>query len=345
MSATRTKKARKQEVGSFNDKAKPAPLSSAQKSKVAPGSSYETLESRFPQVKALSGMDQKSPFHSLTADDHTKEVASNLLEEDAVSSLGDRIKAVVVMAAYFHDIGKTDPNIQKTDEETGKMSYSGHEKSSAAMMEEILPDLDVDENEAQMIVAIVKNHGLALRLKDTFAQNDQPKGKALKAYGKFVKAAKEMPGSDSKEGVLKNASIMLAFCRADTSASVNAVTRDENPEMVKRIENDISQLNTLEMAMPAIVEAVERKDKGDQKAGVVKQGDKYVCPKPKEKKGPSYDMKALSAAIRENGIPEKAMGALSKSPNEKALFANLKKAGLEEHYESIKNLAEQHRKN
>ncbi len=312
--------------------------------KVGPGTAYSDLEKRFPQVKALKGMDQHSPFHSLTADEHTQEVASNLLGEDVFAALNDREKSVVVTAAYLHDIGKADPEGRKENPETGKISYPGHEKVSARLAEGMLPEFDLTESEKGILMTLVEHHGSTLQVMDSFSQNDQPKGKKLKPYTKFIDNIKRMPGSGDRQGFESNLSLMLAFSRADVKAGVNIMTAEDNPEIVSRIEKSLENLDRFEKAIPAIVEAVEKKEQGIQTAAVVRKDDTYVCEAESKSGGKKsgYDMKALSSAFKKAGIPSKTLGILKKAPADE-LRSSLETAGYGEFTESIERILAKHR--
>lgn len=89
---------------------------------------------------------------------------------------------------------------------------------------------------------------------------------------------------------------------------------------MEKIRKDNESLAQLERALPAIVEAVMGKRSGVQQAGIVKDGSAYSYKDYGEKKagGPSYDMAGLAKALKEEGIPPKALGIIQKAADDPA---------------------------
>ncbi len=54
--------------------------------KLPVAASYEDLERALPEVAAMKGFDQRSDFHSLTLDDHTKELVRHMEENPFIQN-------------------------------------------------------------------------------------------------------------------------------------------------------------------------------------------------------------------------------------------------------------------
>jgi putative nucleotidyltransferase with HDIG domain len=310
------------------------------------GMTYRQLEALFKEVEALKGMDQENVHHSLTADRHTEEVAVNLSKEPAYCALSKEEKDWATLATYLHDIGKGHPDGRQEDEENGGVKYAGHAKVSAALAEGILPHFDISEEGKAFVLTMVKNHTTLLELIDPFQKDDQPKRKQLGTYDDFLSELKEMPGSESSEGLLRNVRLMLAFARADVKAGVDEKTALQRPDMVKEIGKNVKILDRMEMAFPAIIEAVAKRREGVQKAGIAKKGNKYVY-KDYGEDPAGYDMAALSKAFGKR-IPKFVLGMVRKMSvgeiSEEEFLMELEKRNLGEHIPEIKELLVQHRK-
>ncbi len=277
-----------------------------------PACTYQALENLFPAVAALRGMDQKTPFHTLTADMHTQEVARNLAKQPVFNELSLDERGLATLAAYLHDIGKGNPE-GRQECEGGRVMYVGHEAAGARLArEEVLPHMELDGARLDFVLAVVGGHGIPLRLIEVFQNNDQPKGSQLAAYEEFVASVDRMQGSETAEGRMRNLRLMLAFCRSDIGATVSEETAPSNSELVSRIEQDTATLERLESALPAIIEALTQKKKGRQQAGIALEDGKYRYNDFDARI--AYDTKAISQALRGMGIHPKALGILQKTP-------------------------------
>jgi hypothetical protein len=249
--------------------------------------SYDELERAIPEVAAMKGLDQRSDFHSLTLDEHTKEFVRVLENNPFVSNHPKR--DLILLIGKLHDLGKTSPEgVQVHPKDPNKRQYVGHEKASEQMVRALLPKyFSLSETDLELVSRLVGLHASALNLVGNFQTNDQPKGGDLKSYDQFIAQIEEIPGDLSLEDKMR---ILFAINRADKMAGTNPASDSSNPKVQdirSKSEKQVSTLDKLEKALPALIAAVQGKRSGDQKAGVVLVGDTYMynrlAPQPETK--------------------------------------------------------------
>ena len=307
----------------------------------------EKLEKIIPEVRAMRGFDQRSDFHSLSLDDHTKKVYEALSQDSFVSALSEKDRSLVLLAGSLHDLGKVSPagsQIHPNDPE--KRQYVGHEKESEQIVREILPRyFDLEPADIDFVARIAGLHASALNLVNNFEKNREPKGKDIKAYDKFFSEVESIPGDIDIENKMR---IVFAFNKADKMGGFNDQS-DKNDDKVKRImENSNSQvaiLEEMEKALPALIEAIKAKRSGNQQARIIFENGEYKYSKPEEKKKEKMpiEVKRLGGLLRNKTkeVAEVYETLKSKKDNEK-VFQNMvngmlrKKIGLsDEQIEAI----------
>lgn len=238
---------------------------------------YEELEKMIPEMAAMKGLDQKSDFHALTLDEHTKEMGAHLEKDEFLMSLPQEARDLIELAGKLHDLGKTSSDgAQVNPKDPEKRQYIGHEQQSEKMIREILPKhINLSEVELDFVAKLAGMHASALNLVNNFEKNNQPKGKDLGAYDNFLKRVEALPCNLSANDKMK---IVFALNKADKLAGYNEQS-DRNSEKVKKIiENAQKQITTLvemEKSLPALIEAIDAKRNGDQKAGIVFESGGY----------------------------------------------------------------------
>lgn len=238
--------------------------------------SFEQLAAAIPEVGAIVGMDQRSDYHSLTLDEHTLEVVRRLAANPLMADHPKR--DLILLAGFLHDVGKTSPKGQQVhSKDPGKKQYLGHEKESARMIAEILPRhfVDISKEDRELVVKLAELHGAALNLIGNFTANNQPRGKNLGAYDRFIAEVEQIPGGFELEEKIR---IIFALNRADKSAGYNDASDRADPKVqniMARSAKEIQGLDELEKALPVLVQAVMNKRNGDQEAGVVCEGGVY----------------------------------------------------------------------
>lgn len=253
--------------------------------------SYEELEQRIPEVARMKGFDQRSDFHHLTLDEHTKMLVSNLEQDSAVQGLSERIKNLILLAGSFHDLGKADDaGRQVHPKDPEKRQYVGHEAVSARIIREIAPKyLEIEENEVEIVAQLAGLHASALVLVNNFKNEKQPKGKSLKAYDNLVAKVEEIPLDLSIE---EKMDLVIAFNRADLLAG----------KAVGRV-GGVEDIDELRKAMPAIIKAIMGRRAGDNNAGITTIEGAYVYQAPtvfsKEAKPIPNELKTLGRVLRD----------------------------------------------
>ena len=251
--------------------------------KLPVAASYEDLERALPEVAAMKGFDQRSDFHSLTLDDHTKELVRHMEENPFIQNHPKR--DLILLAGKLHDLGKTSPEgqqVHKKDPE--KRQYVGHEKESEKMVREILAKrFELAEEDLEFVAKLTGLHASALNLVNNFQTESEPKGKALKAYDEFMKKVEEIPGDMDLESKMR---IVFAFNRADKMSGYNEKS-DINDEKVKDIiaksKAQVETLDEMVKALPALIAAIIGRRSGDQTAGISKtESGEYVYKKTRD---------------------------------------------------------------
>lgn len=237
--------------------------------KLPTNASYEELERHVPEVSSMKGVDQRSDFHILTLDEHTRQLGRNL-ESDAFVAKHPK-RELILLAGKLHDIGKMSPEGQQIHpKDPEKRQYKGHEKESERMVRELLPrHFDLSQEDQDFVARLTGLHASALNLVNNFQDDNQPKGNALKAYDEFMAKVEEIPVDMDLEEKMR---IIFAINRADKGAGYNAESnlQDEKTRTVKdKADKQIAVLNEMEKALPALVKAVIARRGGDQTAGIL----------------------------------------------------------------------------
>lgn len=231
--------------------------------------SYEQMEAVIPEVARMKGFDQKSDYHHLTLDEHTKMLVSNLEQDLAVQILPERIKSLILLAGNFHDLGKADEEGQQVHpKDPEKRQYVGHESVSARIIREIAPQyLQIEENEVEIVAQLAGLHASALSLVNNFKNEKQPKGKSLKSYDNLIAKVEAIPLDMLIE---QKMDLVIAFNRADLLAG----------KVVDRVAG-VEDIDELRKAMPAIIQAIIGRRNGDNNAGITIIGGQYIYQEPK----------------------------------------------------------------
>lgn len=305
-----------------------------------PDISYTDLERSFPEVIAMKGYDQRAPLHYLPLDQHTQEVDKQLSNDRNIQLLNPRERIMLSLAAKLHDIGK--PNTAtENPKKPGFNNYIGHEIESARITKDILTQFTLTEIERRWIVDIVRLHSASLNLTNAFSQNEEPKGKQMGAYEKFIAEIEQMPGSETQTGLEQNLHIMIAFTRADIHALANDQVRTERNQVAQEIDTQVNFLYHLESALPAILHAVELRKKGIQNAGIVKKDNSYEAVY-EEMPGTRFDMKSVSVFFNKNSLPIKYLKVVAGGSNISQIIENLRNSEMsKEQVEIVKKHLEE----
>lgn len=264
--------------------------------------SYEQMETFIPEVGAMKGYDQKSEYHDLTLDEHTKQLVKNLESDPYVQGLPEQVRNLLILAGKLHDTGK--PVVAHPKEgKPGLMGYKEHEIESEKIVRRILPEyFDLSESEIDFVAKLAGLHAAAMDQIENFKRNPEPQGKALKAYDNFIAKVEEIPAK--KLSLDEKMRIILALNRADKQAQYNETSDLSDPKVQaikERVDSSLVVLSDLESAMPALIKAVQGRRAGDQKAGIILKDGQYVYNKEiAPKKAPIPDeLKPLGGILRD----------------------------------------------
>lgn len=132
-------------------------------------------------------MDQQTPHHKHNLMNHTLLTMKNINNICREEEMSDKERALMTMSAMFHDIGKLDPNIvAEHSHNPGQMTYYGHEKASADIVDIVLKRLGIG-SDRNFVSTIVKYHMRPHKQMPT-----------PKAIGKFIRDTNLMEGSEAK---------------------------------------------------------------------------------------------------------------------------------------------------
>ncbi|MBT5502855.1 HD domain-containing protein [Candidatus Falkowbacteria bacterium] len=254
--------------------------------KLGVDASYEQLEAAIPEVEAMKDFEQLNDFHSLTLDQHTKRLGSNLEEDEFVKGLPKKQRELLLLAGKLHDLGKVSPEgHQVHPKDPEKRQYLGHENESDRIIREVLPKhFELSSEDIDFVAKMAGLHASALTLMTNFAQNNEPKGKKLKSYDKFVARAEEIPGDME---LIDKMRMIFALNKADKGAGYNESSDMADPkvENIKKLSDEgIAALNELEKALPALLAAIQGRRGGDNTAGIAFKDGEYVYEKPEVEK-------------------------------------------------------------
>jgi tRNA nucleotidyltransferase/poly(A) polymerase len=114
------------------------------------------------QLKGFNSfdMDQNNKHHIDNVLEHTLKVVKNYNEILQADNVGNEERAKLLMAAFFHDLGKLDPAIKGIKEVEGKLynNYHGHEDVSASVAKKILEALKASNEDIQLISTVCQEH-------------------------------------------------------------------------------------------------------------------------------------------------------------------------------------------
>jgi tRNA nucleotidyltransferase/poly(A) polymerase len=116
---------------------------------------------RGPGMEETLGIrqDQRNEHHRLDLLDHTVEIVRNLNQLLHQRGESAKLRALMNLAALFHDFGKMHPDgRQEHPQKPGQMMYAGHERVSARLAEEVLKAIGVGSADRALVTKIVVLH-------------------------------------------------------------------------------------------------------------------------------------------------------------------------------------------
>lgn len=100
---------------------------------------WDALLRLFPILDVMKGIEQSPKYHREgNVFNHTKMVVEQMIESDSWRIQDRYSRSILFLSALFHDVGKID----KTIEEDGVLTSSGHSASGARLIRQILWDYD-----------------------------------------------------------------------------------------------------------------------------------------------------------------------------------------------------------
>lgn len=113
-----------------------------------------------PELKNVMGLLQNYPPHYDTVDEHIRKVVAEMKNLDYYKKVSDEKKDILLLAAYFHDIGKGPK--EKWDKEMMTYPYIDHPADAIPMLERILTEeIEIlSEKEIRIICMLVIYHDI-----------------------------------------------------------------------------------------------------------------------------------------------------------------------------------------
>lgn len=276
---------------------------------------YAELEAAIPEVAAMKGMDQHSDYHTLTLDEHTKQLGRNLEADPFVQQLPERIRDLLLLAGKLHDLGKTSPDgSQIHPKDPDKRQYLGHEDESKRMATAVLArHFDLQPAEAEFVQGLAGMHASALNMIASFEARfpvgddgeraGEMAGKDLKPWYDFVAKVNDLPGKFDLPTKMK---IIFSLNRADKGAGTNADSDPSDPKVqsiITKAEKQIAAIDQMVKATQAILDAIAGKEAGDQRPVITLVDGVYAYKQPevKEKKVEiPPELRKLGSVLRQN---------------------------------------------
>jgi len=128
-------------------------------------------------------MDQQTPHHIHTVMDHILSVLENVNNISKEIGSDDQQRGWLNLAAFFHDFGKLDPDIQKPHpKREGVMQYIGHDSKSKDIALEKMTTMGFDKDVKKFVTTVVEHHMFPFMLNKP-GMKDKSRNKHL---GKFL---------------------------------------------------------------------------------------------------------------------------------------------------------------
>lgn len=304
---------------------------------LASNCSLEDMKNTIPEISEMEGFDQQNRYHALTLLDHTATMVDKLEEDEFVKNHPK--KDLFLLAAKLHDIGKTAPKAS-TLKEDGTKNYPEQDKFNNLISRKILKKyFDLNEEDSNFILKLI---GLSTNgVLESFKGKEEIKSSDLQAFVRFLENVDELPGDSLEEKV----EIVMHFNLADKAAHYNKTTKPDNDHdrfVIENTDNSMAELRKLQKAFPAIIEAVQAKEAGNQKAAVQIIDGKYTYvaePKKKEKPTAQLDpaLDTIVKGIEDLNLQKRVAGILA-SKGEDALPTIKKWIGPDLSQEIVDNI-------
>jgi tRNA nucleotidyltransferase/poly(A) polymerase len=163
--------------------------------------------------------DQRNEHHCLDLLDHTVEIVRNLNQLLHQRGESVKLRALMNLAALFHDFGKMHPEgRQEHPQKPGQMRYAGHERVSARLAEEVLRAIGVGGADRALVTKVV-----ALHMRPH--QHDASSGWTPKSMGKFLRDC-AFAGHDEIDNLWEH---VFLHAIADSMSKGNETWREDVP--------------------------------------------------------------------------------------------------------------------
>lgn len=116
----------------------------------------EEFKELVPELYELKKITENNPWHNNeNVFNHTITVVREL--DKLIAKAGVKLKKeILILGTIFHDIGKLETFTKDND----STKCLGHEVMGSEKMKEIIKRFDLSEKEQELVVKIVKNHGV-----------------------------------------------------------------------------------------------------------------------------------------------------------------------------------------
>lgn len=139
----------------------------------------------FPRPQGLRewDMNQNNPHHELELYDHLVKVVRSLnaLLKKPGHEVSAEQRLILLLSAFFHDMGKFEPSIHGTKQLGDKMvsTYYGHEEHSKRIAHHIMKELKMSNDEIEGVLRLIEPAGNIENMVRAMGKGQTPTRKAL----------------------------------------------------------------------------------------------------------------------------------------------------------------------
>ena len=196
-------------------------------------------------VAQMVGFDQRNPHHCHNLFTHT------LITVDGIAN---REEKILLIAAFFHDVGKTKVAMEKA----GRLVFYGHATKSSFIAAQVLKDMGYSPEEIEMITFYVRHHDdfISYALPSDCRNIRNPYITVINELNirKYVsQMLDKYPNIFAKQDLRMVMMNLLNLCAADIKAQAKYVYMSN--VIVDSMEHKLSKINAIRNVMEIVIDA------------------------------------------------------------------------------------------
>ncbi|MBQ7351677.1 MAG: HD domain-containing protein [Clostridia bacterium] len=122
------------------------------------------INETIPDLEKCSKQRQNNPWHKYNVLDHILHSIEEMNKQ--TTHLNHKTRRLLAYTMLFHDIGKPDSHIVREKNGEKIDSFFGHNKKSCEIAKPLLPLLNFDKIESEIILTLVDKHDIFMFIKD-----------------------------------------------------------------------------------------------------------------------------------------------------------------------------------